>query len=39
MDRWRINRLLKKTGRLPPLSIRNYKDPEDAKTWLVNERG
>jgi hypothetical protein len=39
MDRWRINRLLKKTVHLSTLPVRYYSDPEDAKTWLVNERG
>jgi hypothetical protein len=37
IDRWRINRLLKKTGRLSALPVKYYDDPEDAKTWLVKE--
>ncbi|MGG3279988.1 hypothetical protein [Paenibacillus solani] len=36
-DIWRLNRLSKKLGISSNCSIRYYKDPEDAKTWLVSE--
>jgi hypothetical protein len=37
MERWRINRLIKKTKSLSKLPVRYFDDPEDAKTWLVSE--
>ena len=37
MERWRINRLIKKTKGLSKLPVRYFDDPEDAKTWLVSE--
>ena len=37
LDRWRINRLIKKTGVLSKLPVKYFSDPEDAKTWLVSE--
>ena len=36
-DRRRINRLLKEAGVTPPLPVRFYSDPEEAKTWLVGK--
>ncbi|UNK16980.1 hypothetical protein MNQ98_21155 [Paenibacillus sp. N3/727] len=33
---WRLRRRIKKLGITQRISF--YKDPEDAKTWLVNER-
>jgi hypothetical protein len=39
LDRWRINRLIKKTGSLSKLPVKYFEDPEDAKTWLVSEPG
>jgi hypothetical protein len=37
IDRWRINRAIKKAKLLSDLPIRYYDDPEVAKTWLVTE--
>jgi hypothetical protein len=37
-DQRRINRLLKTRGVVASLPVRYYRDPEDAKTWLVSER-
>lgn len=37
IDRWRINRRLKKAGDLSALPVKYFDDPEDAKTWLVME--
>lgn len=36
-DRWRINRLIRRTSDLFNLPVRYFDDPEDAKTWLVSE--
>ena len=38
-DRRRINRLVKQAECLSTLPVRYFDDPEDAKTWLVSERG
>ena len=38
-DRRRINRLMKNSGCLSTLPVKYFDDPEDAKTWLVSERG
>jgi hypothetical protein len=38
-DRRRINRRIKEAGDLTSLPVRYYSDPEEAKTWLVSERG
>lgn len=35
-SKWRLKRLLKRLDINYPISF--YSDPEDAKTWLVNER-
>ncbi|WP_238162593.1 hypothetical protein [Cohnella sp. AR92] len=35
-SKWRLKRMLKRSGISCPISF--YSDPEDAKTWLVNER-
>ena len=35
--RWKINRLIKKTGPISSLPVRFFEDPEVAKTWLVSE--
>lgn len=37
VDIWRLNRLSKKVWGKSNYPIRYYKDPEDAKTWLVSE--
>ena len=37
LARWKINRLLKKTGSLSTLPVKYFEDPEVAKTWLVSE--
>ncbi len=39
IDRLRINKRLKKAKGLSTLPVKYFDDPEDAKTWLVNERG
>jgi len=39
VDRWRIRRLVQKAEALRGLSLRFYADPEEAKTWLVSDRG
>jgi len=39
IDRWRINRRIKKAGGLSTLPVKYFDDPEEAKTWLVSERG
>lgn len=39
LDKWRINRQIKKAACLLTLPVRYFKDPEDAKTWLVTESG
>ncbi|HWU36971.1 MAG TPA: hypothetical protein VN203_04930 [Candidatus Acidoferrum sp.] len=36
-DRRKVNRLFKEAGVIPRLPVRYYSDPEEAKTWLVNE--
>jgi hypothetical protein len=36
-DRWKLQRLIRKDGRLAGLTLRFYSDPEEAKTWLVSE--
>lgn len=36
VGRWNLNRILKKYGEFP-FTIKYFKDPEDAKTWLVSE--
>lgn len=36
-SRLKINSLLKRTGELSTLLVKYFKDPEVAKTWLVNE--
>ena len=33
-DRWRMQRVVKRTD-TPPIALRFFDDPEDAKTWLV----
>ncbi len=38
-DQRRLNRRIKEAGDLVGLAVRYYGDPEDAKTWLVSERG
>ncbi len=38
-DRWRLGRLIKKSGLEASLPVRFFDDPEDAKTWLVSEAG
>jgi hypothetical protein len=35
IDRWRINKAIKKASSLSDLPIRYYDDPEEAKTWRV----
>jgi len=37
ISRWKINKLIKKTGMLPGLPVKYYEDPEEAKSWLVSE--
>jgi len=37
IDRLKINRLIKKTKSLSSIPVKYFADPEDAKTWLVNE--
>lgn len=37
VSRWKINRLLKKSGLRAKLPVKYYDDPEVAKTWLVSE--
>ena len=39
VTRRKISRLLQKTGDLATLPVKYFDDPEDAKTWLVSERG
>jgi len=39
MDQRKINILIKKTERLSTLPVKYFGDPEEAKTWLVSERG
>jgi hypothetical protein len=38
-DQRRISRRLKETKDLAMLPVKYFSDPEDAKTWLVSERG
>jgi hypothetical protein len=38
-DRHRIDKRIKEAGDLTTLPVRYYRDPEEAKTWLVSERG
>jgi len=38
-DQRRMNKRIKETGDLSTLPLRYFSDPEDAKTWLVSERG
>jgi hypothetical protein len=38
LDRWKIQRRLKAAGMSWNFPLRYYRDPEEAKTWLVNER-
>ena len=38
-DRWRLGRLVKNGSIELPLPLRYFDDPEEAKTWLVSERG
>jgi hypothetical protein len=35
--RWKISRLVKKTGCLSTLPIKYFDNPDDAKSWLVSE--
>jgi len=35
--RWKITRLVRKTGCLSTLPIKYFDNPDDAKTWLVSE--
>jgi hypothetical protein len=37
LAKWRLRRLLKKSGISALLTIQYFSDPEDAKTWLVGE--
>jgi len=37
LDRWKIERLIRKTDQLLSLPIKYFDDPEVAKTWLVSE--
>ncbi len=39
IDRWRINRRMKKARCFSTLPVKYFDDPEDAKTWLVSEPG
>jgi hypothetical protein len=36
-DKWRLRKLLKKSGIESLIVIKYFSDPEDAKTWLVRE--
>jgi hypothetical protein len=38
-DQQRITRLIKKAENLSKLPVKYFVDPEEAKTWLVSERG
>ena len=37
ITRWKITRLVRKTGCLSTLPIKYFDSPDDAKTWLVSE--
>jgi hypothetical protein len=37
-DQWKINKLTKKAECFSAMPVEYFKDPEDAKTWLVSER-
>jgi hypothetical protein len=37
IDRWKINRRIKKANIRPSLPVKYFEDPEVAKTWLVSE--
>jgi hypothetical protein len=37
IDRWKIYRQIKRTACLSSLPVRFYANPEEAKSWLVNE--
>lgn len=36
-DSWRLQRVGRKAGGLASVPVRFFRDPEDAKTWLVRE--
>lgn len=38
-DRWRVRHLMKKLDIELPMPLKFFNDPEEAKTWLVSERG
>ena len=37
LDRWRMSKIMKKSECLSSLPVKYFRDPEDAKTWLVSE--
>ncbi len=37
LDRWRLGRVAKKINMKIPIPVRYFRDPEDAKAWLVSE--
>ena len=39
MDQWKLNKLMNKAECFSTLPVKYFKDPEDAKTWLVTELG
>ena len=38
LERWRIDRAIRRSAQLGALQVKYFRDPEDAKTWLVSER-
>ncbi|HTP10828.1 MAG TPA: hypothetical protein VMP08_21390 [Anaerolineae bacterium] len=37
LDQWRFGRVAKKIKMTIPIPVRYFRDPEDAKSWLVGE--